>query len=130
MYTSATCAMLIDGLLLSGGAGYLRQRLIQCGRCRHGCSFITCRWHVPLPGLLAKEVRDVAGALIRRQKRDDYLPRAATLAPWPFSHFCQREIIAKMRAQLHEGEPSGVLALAAIRAVEVRIVDVCEGGSL
>ncbi len=32
------------------------------------------------PGRLAKEIRDVAGSLIRRQERDDDLPRAAALA--------------------------------------------------
>jgi hypothetical protein len=46
------------------------------------------------------------------------------------SFTCQRETVAEVRAQLHQREPRRVFALAAIRTVIVRIIDVREGCGL
>jgi hypothetical protein len=81
-----------------------------------------------LPRLLAKEVCDIAGSLIRRQERDDHLSQSAALASKPVPYLRQREIVFEMCAQFHQREPSGMLAPAIICAVLIRIIDVRERG--
>src|SRR5271154_4635784 len=73
-----------------------------------------------LPRLLAKEVCDIAGSLIRRQERDDHLSQSAALASKPVPHLRQQEIVPEMCAKFHQREPSGVLAPATICAVVIR----------
>jgi hypothetical protein len=51
-----------------------------------------------LPRLLANEVCDIAGSLIRRQERDDHLSQSAALASKPVPHLRQREIVPEMCA--------------------------------
>jgi hypothetical protein len=46
------------------------------------------------------------------------------------SFTCQREAVTQERAQFDQREPCVVLALAAIRAVVVRIIDMCERSGL
>jgi hypothetical protein len=79
------------------------------------------------PGRLLKEMRDVAGSLIRCEEGDDDLARLAALASQPVFELDQWEGIAEMLAQFLERESGGVFALSAIRAVVVRVVDVREG---
>lgn len=54
------------------------------------------------------------------------MPRPAPLTPEPRTHIPQREIIAKPCAELHQRHSRGVLALAAIRAVVIAVIDVRE----
>ncbi len=82
-------------------------------------------------GRLPKEVRDIAaGLLIRREERDDDRPRAAPLTAQPVLYVRQREIIPEVRTQFHQRKTCRVLALATIRAVVVRVVNVSEGCGL
>jgi hypothetical protein len=55
-----------------------------------------------LPRLLAKQVCDIAGSLIRRQERDDHLSNSAALASKPVPHLRQREVFPEMCAQFHQ----------------------------
>ncbi len=55
------------------------------------------------------------------------LPRAAAFTAQSVFHLDQRETVAEPGAQFHQREPRRVPALAAMRAVVVRIVDVREG---
>jgi IS30 family transposase len=55
-----------------------------------------------VPGRLAKEIRDIAGSLIRGEKRNDHSSRAAALAPQSILHLRQRECIAQVRTELHK----------------------------
>jgi hypothetical protein len=60
------------------------------------------------------------------KERNHDLARAASLAPQPLTDLRERKIIAQVCPQLHERQPRGVLASAAIRAVIIGIIDVRE----
>ena len=92
-------------------------------RCPNGPSGSSVRW-------LVEQVRHVARSLVRREEGDDDLSRAAVLTSQALSHLPQWKAIAEVLAQFLERKPCGVLALTAVRAVVVRIIDVCEGCSL
>jgi hypothetical protein len=82
------------------------------------------------PRPLVEEISHVAGSLVWREERDDDLPRAAALASQAVLDLNQWKGVAEMLTQLLERQSSSVFALAAIRAVKVRIVDVREGCGL
>jgi hypothetical protein len=63
---------------------------------------------------------------MRPEKGDNDLARSAPMASQPFTCAHEWKIIAEMRSQFHEGQPGGVFALAAVGAVVVRVIDVCE----
>jgi hypothetical protein len=75
-------------------------------------------------------MRQIAGFLVRGQKRDDDLPRVAALATESLFDLQQWKAVTQVGAKPYQGEPSGVLALAAVGAVEVRIIDMREGCGL
>jgi hypothetical protein len=58
------------------------------------------------------------------------LPRVAALASQSAFHLREWETVAEAGAQLSQREPRGMLALAAIRTVVIRVIDVREGRSL
>jgi hypothetical protein len=67
-------------------------------------------WQCPSDGMAgggqawarAYRNRSGEGPLIRRQKRDDDLPRVAALASQSVFHLGQRETIAQVRSQFHQ----------------------------
>ncbi len=69
---------------------------------------------------------NVAGFLVRCKERDDYLPGTAALAAQTVLHHAKRKIIAEMLAQFFERQSGRVPALAAVRPIEIRIIDMCE----
>jgi hypothetical protein len=75
-------------------------------------------------------VRQTSSALMWPEKRHDDMARstAPTTQAWP--HVLEWEIIAEPSSQLHQGEPRRVLALAAVGAEIIAIVDVRERRSL
>ena len=73
---------------------------------------------------LAEEFRNVADFLVRRQEGDDNLPGAAALAAQSVYHFFQWIAVAEALTQFFQRDSRGVLALTAVRAVIVRIIDV------
>jgi hypothetical protein len=75
---------------------------------------------------LAKQIGNIVGFPIRREKRNDHSMRGAPLAAQAILYLDERIGIAKM-LKLHERLPRMVLAFAAIRAVIVAINDVNEG---
>lgn len=68
---------------------------------------------------LAKEDRDVAGLLVRRQEGDDDLARVAVFASKSVFDFCEWIVVTELLAQYFEREPGGVLTFTAVRAIEV-----------
>lgn len=74
------------------------------------------------------EPRRIHAALVRPEERDHDMPRSTALTAEPQAHVAQWEIIAESRAELNQRQACMVLAFAAIRAVVVRVIDVCEGG--
>jgi hypothetical protein len=77
---------------------------------------------------LVEERCNIPCSLVRRQEGDDDLARAAAFAAQSVLHSGQRERVTKLLAQLLEGQSSRMLALAAIRTVVVRVIDVHKGG--
>jgi hypothetical protein len=69
-------------------------------------------------------------SLVGRQKRDDDVFGSATLTPKPWAHISQWKIVAESSPKLYQRQARRVLALAAVRGIEVTVVDVSEGGGL
>jgi hypothetical protein len=77
-------------------------------------------------GLARKQLHKVPGSLVWRQERDDDRARTAFLTAQPFTHFSERIVIAQPGAKLRHIQPRTVPALAALRTVVVRVVDIAE----
>jgi hypothetical protein len=75
---------------------------------------------------LSIEMRHIPGPLARWEKCDNYLARFAAFAPQFMANLPEREIVAELRTKFHERESCSVLTLAAIGAIEIRVVDVSE----
>ncbi len=79
-----------------------------------------------MPRLLIEQAHDAPAALIRLKKGDDHLARVAMLAAQTLSNLHEWKIISEHCAKSRQRKARAVLALAAIRPVVVRIIDVGE----